>query len=74
MNKPCRTKADERPTGLMKVSTAIDHEHLDISIDSFRKYYAGIRIVQVGHGLPNYVFWSDIEQRTIDIANGLLER
>ena len=74
MNKPYRTTTGERPTGLMKVSTAIDHEHLDISIDSFRKYYKGIPIVQVGHGLPNYVFWSDIEQRTIDIANGQLER
>lgn len=72
MNK--RAAGDELPTGMMKVSTAIDHEHLDISINSFRKYYAGIPIYQVGHGLPNYVFWSDIEQRTFDIVNGLLER
>lgn len=74
MNKPCRTKADGRPTGLMKVSTAIDHEHLDISLDKFKEKFGGCYGQFLGKGLPNYVWWSDIEQRTFEILNGLRER
>ena len=74
MNKPYRTTTGERPTGLMKVSTAIDHEHLDISLDKFKEKFGGCYGQFLGKGLPNYVWWSDIEQRTFEILNGLLER
>lgn len=72
MNK--RTTDDELPTGMMKVSTAIDHEHLDISLDKFKEKFGDLSGQFLGHGLPNYVFWSDIEQRVNDLREGRVRR
>lgn len=63
----------EQPTGLMNVSQAIDHDHLDISLGVFKRLYGDLSF-QTGHGLPNQVFWSDIEQRANDLREGSIKR
>ena len=64
---------EDQPTGLMTVSTAIDHEHLDMSLSVFKRLYGDLSF-QTGHGLPKQVFWSDIERRANDLREGRIRR